>query len=129
MKTKALISCAVTSQLICAFVFAYAGYSGSFIQNKHGQNYSKKICSYSTFSSDLFNKEKSKEDHTLDASFVYNYLVMKGVSSWLHRPGLGVIKLFSCSTQVRLILILPTNIKMPTIVSILTFMSWIIYML
>ena len=24
MKTKALVSCAVTSQLICAFVFAYA---------------------------------------------------------------------------------------------------------
>ena len=42
-------------------------------------------------------------------------------------PGLKVIKLFSCSTQLRLKFILLINVKMPTIVGILTFMSWINY--
>ena len=38
-----------------------------------------------------------------------------------------VIKLFSCSTQLRLKFILLINVKMPTIVGILTFMSRINY--
>ena len=33
-KTKALISCAVTAQLICAFVFAYANCQFSYIVTK-----------------------------------------------------------------------------------------------
>ena len=44
-----------------------------------------------------------------------------------HKPGPEVIKLFSCSTQLRLKLILLINVKMPTIVGILTFISRINY--
>ena len=40
-----------------------------------------------------------------------------------------VIKLFSCSAQLRLKFILLINVKMPTIVGILTFISRINYML
>ena len=43
------------------------------------------------------------------------------------KPGPEVIKLFSCSTQLRLKFILLINVKMPTIVGILTFMSMINY--
>ena len=42
-------------------------------------------------------------------------------------PGPEVIKLFSCSTLLRLKFILLINVKMPTIVGILTFMSRINY--
>ena len=38
-------------------------------------------------------------------------------------PGLKVIKLFSCSTQLRLKFILLINVKMPTFVGILTSIS------
>ena len=41
--------------------------------------------------------------------------------------GPEVIKLFSCSAQLRLKFILLINVKMPTIVGILTFMSRINY--
>ena len=44
-------------------------------------------------------------------------------------PGLEVIKLFSCSTQLRLKFILLINVKMPTIVGISTFISRINYRL
>ena len=37
--------------------------------------------------------------------------------------GLEVIKLFSCSTQLSMIFFLLINVKMPTIVGILTFMN------
>ena len=40
-------------------------------------------------------------------------------------PGPEVIKLFSCSTQLRTIFILLVNIKMTTIVGILTFINMI----
>ena len=43
------------------------------------------------------------------------------------KPGLEVIKLFSCSAQLRLKFILLINVKMPTTVGILTFMSRINY--
>ena len=39
------------------------------------------------------------------------------------RPGPEVIKLFPCSTQLSMIFFLLINVKMPTIVGILTFMS------
>ena len=39
------------------------------------------------------------------------------------RAGLEVIKLFSCSTQLSTKFILLINVKMPTIVGILTFIS------
>ena len=45
----------------------------------------------------------------------------------LAAPGPEVIKLFSCSAQVSLKFILLINVKMPTIVGILTFMSRINY--
>ena len=45
------------------------------------------------------------------------------------RPGPEVIKLFSCSAQLRLKFILLINVKMPTIVGILTFISRINYWL
>ena len=41
----------------------------------------------------------------------------------LTRPGPEVIKLFSCSTQLSMKFFLLINVKMPTIVGILTFMS------
>ena len=40
-----------------------------------------------------------------------------------------VIKLFSCSAELRLKFILVINVKMPTVVGILTFMSRINYSL
>ena len=43
--------------------------------------------------------------------------------TWLSESGLEVIKLFSCSTQVSMEFFLLINVKMPTIVGILTFMS------
>ena len=43
------------------------------------------------------------------------------------QPSPEVIKLFSCSTQLSLKFILLINVKMPTIVGILTFMSRITY--
>ena len=43
-------------------------------------------------------------------------------------PGPEVIKLFSCSAQLRLKFILLINVKMPTIVGILTYMSRINYL-
>ena len=45
----------------------------------------------------------------------------------LQKPGPEVIKLFSCSAQLRLKFILLINVKMPTVVRILTFMSRINY--
>ena len=45
------------------------------------------------------------------------------------KPGPEVIKLFSCSAQLRLKFILLINVKMPTIVGILTFISRINYRL
>ena len=47
----------------------------------------------------------------------------------LKSPGPKVIKLFSCSTQLRLKFIRLINVKMTTIVDILTFMSRINYRL
>ena len=44
-------------------------------------------------------------------------------------PGPEVIKLMSCSAQLRIKFILLINVKMPTIAGILTFMSRINYSL
>ena len=43
------------------------------------------------------------------------------VAGW--NPGPEVIKLFSCSTQLSMKFFLLINVKMPTVVGILTFMS------
>ena len=43
----------------------------------------------------------------------------------MNLPGPKVIKLFQCSTQLSTKFILLTNVKMPTIVGILTFISMI----
>ena len=45
------------------------------------------------------------------------------VVSWLWESGPEVIKLFPCSTQLSMKFFLLLNVKMPTIVGILTFMS------
>ena len=45
--------------------------------------------------------------------------------AWLCKPGPEVIKLFSCSTQLSTKFILLINVKMPTVVGILTFISMI----
>ena len=53
------------------------------------------------------------------------FLVEKG-SAHLHimvRPGTEIIKLFSCSAQLSTKFILLINVKMPTIVGILVFIS------
>ena len=44
-------------------------------------------------------------------------------------PGTEIIQLFSCSAQLSLKFILLINVKMPTIVGILTFISRINYMI
>ena len=60
-------------------------------------------------------------------SFVY-YVLFKVMSSWPVTSGPEVIKLFSCSAQLRIKFILLINVKMP-IVGILTFISRINYRL
>ena len=54
--------------------------------------------------------------------FKYDVLELSGLVIKRRSPGPVVTKLFSCSTQLRLKLILLINVKMPTIVGILTFM-------
>ena len=48
---------------------------------------------------------------------------MKGIDSEFSWPGPEVIELFPCSTQLSMKFFLLINVKMPTIVGILTFMS------
>ena len=48
-----------------------------------------------------------------------------GMGKHVLKPGQKVIKLFSCSTQISMKLIVSINVKMPTFVDILTFMSMI----
>ena len=49
--------------------------------------------------------------------------IPSSVKQFESRSGLKIIKLFSCSTQQSMNYIMLTNIKMPTIVGILTFIS------
>ena len=56
-------------------------------------------------------------------------LLFKGLKGQLYKrmnvcPGPEVIKLFPCSTQLSMKFFLLINVKMPTIVGSLTFMSW-----
>ena len=60
----------------------------------------------------------SKKEELKDLNFAGNIF---------DRTGPKVIKLFSCSIQLRLKFILLINVKMPTFVGILTFMSRINY--
>ena len=62
--------------------------------------------------------------HIILANFVMKKLVLPNSLNW-HRSGLEVIKLFPCSTQLSTKFILLINVKMPTIVGILTFISMI----
>ena len=48
---------------------------------------------------------------------------------FVNESGPEVIKLFSCSAQLRLKFILLINVRMPTVVGILTFISRINYRL
>ena len=48
---------------------------------------------------------------------------MQSLSSFFNVSGPEVIKHFTCSTQLSMKFILLVNVKMPTIVGILTFMS------
>ena len=53
-------------------------------------------------------------------------MIIKGkdvTAEHINRLGPEVIKLFSCSTQLSMKFFLLINVKMPTIVGILTFMS------
>ena len=49
--------------------------------------------------------------------------INSSLTSSYEQPGPEVIKLFSCSTQMSMEFFLLINVKMPTIVGILTFMS------
>ena len=51
------------------------------------------------------------------------------LSIWKDRPGLKVVKLFSCSTQLSMKFSLLINMKMPTIADIFIFISREIFML
>ena len=66
--------------------------------------------------------EKKKNDYAR-----INKLQCKKTNLRGFLPGPEVIKLFSCSALLRLKFILLINVKMPTIVGILTFMSRINY--
>ena len=57
--------------------------------------------------------------------FIKFFLFHQWVKQFGFRSGPGVIKLFPCSTQLGTKIILLINVKMPTIVGILTFMSMI----
>ena len=68
----------------------------------------------------------AKTDHTgqtpwLSESLLGAHTTLLVISLWNSGP--EVIKLFSCSTQLSMKFFLLINIKMPTIVVILTFMS------
>ena len=58
------------------------------------------------------------QPHIFNTSYIYNYV---------GECTTEVIKLFSCSAQLRLKFILLINVKMPTSVGILTFISRINY--
>ena len=60
-------------------------------------------------------------------SCFYHFILKSGKKNLPRGPGSEVIKLFSCSAQLRLKFILLINVKMPTIVGILTFISRINY--
>ena len=49
----------------------------------------------------------------------------RGINGNVYRPGPKVIKLFPCLTQLSTKFILLINVKMPTIIGILTFISMI----
>ena len=54
----------------------------------------------------------------------FSRIHVKGVEKYrIKQPGPEVIKLFSCSTQLSIKFFLLINVKMPTIVGILRFMS------
>ena len=61
--------------------------------------------------------------------FPSSVMLIKNVPSWIrikvNNAGPEVIKLFPCSTQLSTEFILLINVKMPTIVDILTFISMI----
>ena len=60
------------------------------------------------------------------ANYVLHYLIhciLVMVDTQIKSPGPEVIKLFSCSAQLSMKVFLLINVKMPTIVGILTFMS------
>ena len=57
-----------------------------------------------------------------ECCYFYCIFIEKSVNK-LCRPGPEVIKLFSCSTQFSMKFFLLINVKMPTMVGILTFMS------
>ena len=58
----------------------------------------------------------------LDQGFALNVFTAY-ISACNHITGPEVIKLFSCSTQLSMKFFMLINVKMPTIVGILTFMS------
>ena len=49
-----------------------------------------------------------------------NAVSKKCAQTVVHKPGPEVMKLFSCSAQLRLKIILLINVKIPTIIGILT---------
>ena len=50
-------------------------------------------------------------------------ILVSHLKTYVMESGPKVIKLFSCSTQLSMKFFLPINVKMPTIVGILTFMN------
>ena len=89
--------------------------------------HSKKVIKYKTV-----NNKYYSNTNKLGVSFLYlgwfglaHDRVVRGARLWCNgsKPGPEVIKLFSCSTQLSMEFFLLINVKMPTIVGILTFMS------
>ena len=105
MKTKAVISFAVTAKLICVFGFTYADrwLTYAVAQMYWVQHFIMILCDRS-----------ASEFLELNAGHSYP------------RPCPKLIKFLTCSAQLRLRLI---NVKMPTVVGILTFISRINYRL
>ena len=56
-------------------------------------------------------------------SYWFRVFHFQMVAAYMKRSGPEVIKLFSCSTQLSMKFFMLINVKMPTIIGILTFMN------
>ena len=72
-----------------------------------------------------FNHSLPQSLHLTQELDFFHFLLHGCLLCMMRKPGLKAIKLFSCSTRLNLKFITLVNVKMPTIVGILTFISMI----
>ena len=71
----------------------------------------------------LYRPAKNNSYSLTESKETEEYMKIPVSPAIITQPGPKVIKLFSCSTQLSIKFSLLINVKMPTIVGILTFMS------